>query len=104
MNLAAFLKGLFGADPGLLYRTANQGHTFGVFYQAIKALLDRDAPLSVKMEAFDVLPVYLTIQGEHVDRIIALVRDTASWQLGIKSRDLRVGSEEYVGLVWLYNS
>ena len=66
--LIRFLKGMFGADPGISSRTKNQ-EVFSTLCEALNVCLLRDVPLSIKTEAFDLIPMYITVAGDHVDKV-----------------------------------
>ncbi|KAI8145657.1 hypothetical protein BJV82DRAFT_554475 [Fennellomyces sp. T-0311] len=92
--LVKFLKGMFGADPGICSRTRNHG-VFSTLCEALEVCLQRDIPLSVKTEAFDLIPMYITISGDHIDKIKKAVDETVKHQLRYRSTDLKPGTEVY---------
>lgn len=67
-DLVSFLRSLFSADPGIVSRAKNKP-VFASFRKALAVCLRTDAPLSLKNEAFDIIPMYICIEGEHVDEV-----------------------------------
>ena len=68
VDLVKFLIGLLGADPSIIRRNKKNA-TFKVLCNALQVCLGRDVPLSVKNEAFELIPMYITVPGDHIQQV-----------------------------------
>ncbi|KAI8354648.1 hypothetical protein BD560DRAFT_455990 [Blakeslea trispora] len=67
-NLVAFLKLLFGADPGILSRSKGKP-IFDMLWQTYIRLLGKDNAFKVKSAALDLLPVFICLEDKYTEKV-----------------------------------
>ncbi|KAI9491166.1 hypothetical protein BDB00DRAFT_874560 [Zychaea mexicana] len=93
-DLIKFLTGLLGADSGIPIRTKGQP-IFSTLCEALQVCLAPGVSLAIKIEAFELIPVFITVSGEHIDKIAKAVDDTVRRQLNYRSTDLDPSTTVY---------
>lgn len=67
-DLVTFMIDLFAIEPGIVLRSKNEP-IFDTLCDALKLFLAQDIPLSLKIDAFDLLPVYICAEESSMDSV-----------------------------------
>lgn len=86
-TLVAVMKGIFGAN-GSIFMQAKSTPVGETLVAIMEQLLDHTYPLSVKNEAFDLLPFFLQVDGHHTDRISKSIKTVLNTQFPPAFSDL----------------
>ncbi|KAI8352478.1 hypothetical protein EDC96DRAFT_546617 [Choanephora cucurbitarum] len=100
-DLVAFLKLLFGADPGILSRSKRKP-IFDLLWQTFMRLLEKENAFKVKSAALDLLPIFICLDEDHTEKLSNVLYNTFIKDAPNPTSLLKKGSvmyNEYVGVL-----
>ncbi|CAO3615261.1 unnamed protein product [Cunninghamella echinulata] len=81
-QLVDAMKGIFSINLNIL-KSSEQKSIFNTLIVTLEHLLEDNYPLSIKSNAFDLLPFYIQLQGNDLERISKAIKSTINNQFPI---------------------
>ncbi|KAI8098597.1 uncharacterized protein BX664DRAFT_288171 [Halteromyces radiatus] len=94
-SLVQVMKGIFGANPAILLQARQSTSVYETLITIMEHLLDGSYSLSVKSEAFDLLPFFLQLDDPYATRISKQIRTIVNSQMPICFSGMTPGSASY---------